>query len=188
MNANRETGAELREQIIKEALGQIRKPTVEAGRICTECGHEPSSMVGGECRTRLRICSSDEDPYCRHRCHQPGPRMCQHGVDGSPGCGHPEGYYDEDDGCLAHWPGVATPIEGYQPCRHKCDFSPFPPVPETEWRDMDSLAASVLAVCQQRGWSLHWTHRGAYLHLESSELIEASAKNTHLSQLSRKEN
>ncbi len=35
------------------------------------------------------------------------------------------------------------------------------------------LAASVLAVCKQRGWSTHWTHRGAHLHLESSELIEA---------------
>lgn len=31
----------------------------------------------------------------------------------------------------------------------------------------------VLDVCNQRGWSLHWTARGAYLHLESSELIEA---------------
>lgn len=38
---------------------------------------------------------------------------------------------------------------------------------------VDSLARSVLEVCLQRGWSLHWTHRGAYLHLEASELIEA---------------
>lgn len=37
----------------------------------------------------------------------------------------------------------------------------------------DDLAARVLAMCQHRGWSLHWTARGAYLHLESSELIEA---------------
>lgn len=36
-----------------------------------------------------------------------------------------------------------------------------------------SLPAQVLAVCKQRGWQLHWTHRGAYLHLEASELIEA---------------
>lgn len=38
---------------------------------------------------------------------------------------------------------------------------------------IEALAGDVLAVCKQRGWSLHWTHRGAYLHLESSELIEA---------------
>lgn len=38
---------------------------------------------------------------------------------------------------------------------------------------LELLAADVLAVCKQRGWSLHWTHRGAYLHLEASELIEA---------------
>jgi hypothetical protein len=36
-----------------------------------------------------------------------------------------------------------------------------------------SLARDILAVCHLRGWSLHWTHRGAYLHLEASELIEA---------------
>lgn len=36
-----------------------------------------------------------------------------------------------------------------------------------------ALAARVLAMCKKRGWSLHWTARGAYLHLESSELIEA---------------
>lgn len=28
-------------------------------------------------------------------------------------------------------------------------------------------------MCEARGWSLHWTARGAYLHLEASELIEA---------------
>lgn len=31
----------------------------------------------------------------------------------------------------------------------------------------------VLAMIAARGWSSHWTHRGAYLHLEASELIEA---------------
>lgn len=41
-------------------------------------------------------------------------------------------------------------------------------LPET-----DALAAGILEVCKLRGWSLHWTHRGAYLHLEASELIEA---------------
>lgn len=35
------------------------------------------------------------------------------------------------------------------------------------------LAKQVLEVCKKRGWSLHWTHRGVYLHLESSELIES---------------
>ena len=37
----------------------------------------------------------------------------------------------------------------------------------------DGLAPRVLAMCKQREWSLHWTSRGAYLHLEASELIEA---------------
>lgn len=36
-----------------------------------------------------------------------------------------------------------------------------------------ALAADVVKMCAKRGWSMHWTHRGAYLHLESSELIEA---------------
>ena len=35
------------------------------------------------------------------------------------------------------------------------------------------LAKQVIEVCKKRGWSLHWTHRGAYLHLEASELIES---------------
>lgn len=35
------------------------------------------------------------------------------------------------------------------------------------------LPADVLAMCKARGWSLDWTARGAYLHLEASELIEA---------------
>lgn len=33
--------------------------------------------------------------------------------------------------------------------------------------------AEVLAICHQLDWSLRWTHRGCYLHLEASELIEA---------------
>lgn len=39
--------------------------------------------------------------------------------------------------------------------------------------DYEGIIQQALAVCAQRGWSLHWTARGAYLHLESSELIEA---------------
>lgn len=38
---------------------------------------------------------------------------------------------------------------------------------------VDEMAADVVAMCKRRGWSMHWTHRGAYLHLESSELIES---------------
>lgn len=38
---------------------------------------------------------------------------------------------------------------------------------------LEDLPAMALEMCHSRGWSLHWTHRGAYLHLESSELIEA---------------
>jgi hypothetical protein len=51
---------------------------------------------------------------------------------------------------------------------------------ETAFKDLqekaealEKLPPRVLAMCKKRGWSLHWTHRGAYLHLESSELIEA---------------
>lgn len=42
--------------------------------------------------------------------------------------------------------------------------------PETE---QPSFRAMVLDVCMLRGWSLHWTHRSAYLHLEAAELAEA---------------
>lgn len=35
------------------------------------------------------------------------------------------------------------------------------------------FAPRVLEMCKRRDWSLHWTARGAYLHLEASELIEA---------------
>ena len=35
------------------------------------------------------------------------------------------------------------------------------------------LPSEVLKLCNEKKWSLHWTARGAYLHLESSELIEA---------------
>lgn len=37
----------------------------------------------------------------------------------------------------------------------------------------EPLLALVLRVCEARGWSLHWTHRSAYLHLEAAELAEA---------------
>lgn len=39
--------------------------------------------------------------------------------------------------------------------------------------DAGRLPARIIEMCKRRGWSLHWTHRGAYLHLESSELVEA---------------
>jgi hypothetical protein len=42
-----------------------------------------------------------------------------------------------------------------------------------EAKPLDPLPARVLAMCKKRGWSLHWSSRGAYLHLEASELIEA---------------
>jgi len=38
---------------------------------------------------------------------------------------------------------------------------------------LGGLPAKVLAVCKKRGWDLRWPARGAYLHLEASELIEA---------------
>ena len=38
---------------------------------------------------------------------------------------------------------------------------------------LGGLPAKVLAVCKARNWDLHWTARGAYLHLEASELIES---------------
>lgn len=47
------------------------------------------------------------------------------------------------------------------------------PAPQAAPPAAGSLPADVLAVCKQRNWSLHWTARGAYLHLEASELIEA---------------
>lgn len=39
--------------------------------------------------------------------------------------------------------------------------------------NLDLLALRVVSICKRNGWSLHWTGRGAYLHLEASELIEA---------------
>ena len=38
---------------------------------------------------------------------------------------------------------------------------------------VNDLAKRVLAMCHKRKWDMHWTARGAYLHLESSEFIEA---------------
>lgn len=35
------------------------------------------------------------------------------------------------------------------------------------------LRDRVLAMCRHRGWSTHWIHRSAYLHLEAAELAEA---------------
>jgi len=37
----------------------------------------------------------------------------------------------------------------------------------------ERLRARVLTVMERRGWSRHWTHRSAYLHLEAAELAEA---------------
>lgn len=37
----------------------------------------------------------------------------------------------------------------------------------------DDLPQQVIEACRHKGWSMHWTARGAYLHLEASELIEA---------------
>src|SRR4030066_97822 len=34
---------------------------------------------------------------------------------------------------------------------------------------MYELPSRIIAMCKARGWSMHWTHRGAYLHLEASE-------------------
>jgi formylglycine-generating enzyme required for sulfatase activity len=51
---------------------------------------------------------------------------------------------------------------------------PAPEAPADDGPVADGdLPARVLAMCRQRNWSLDWTCRGAYLHLESSELIEA---------------
>lgn len=44
---------------------------------------------------------------------------------------------------------------------------------EAAGADPEGMIPTCLEVCRSRGWSLHWTARGAYLHLEASELIEA---------------
>ena len=42
-----------------------------------------------------------------------------------------------------------------------------------ETEEGKDLRARILAMMQQRGWSTHWIHRTAYLHLEAAELAEA---------------
>jgi len=38
---------------------------------------------------------------------------------------------------------------------------------------LSRLKGDVLSMMVKRGWSLHWIHRSAYLHLEAAELAEA---------------
>jgi len=38
---------------------------------------------------------------------------------------------------------------------------------------LDEMAGQVCVICRERGWAMDWDHRGVYLHLEASELIEA---------------
>ena len=38
---------------------------------------------------------------------------------------------------------------------------------------INSISTDVLDVCKNKNWSVDWSARGCYLHLESSELIEA---------------
>jgi NTP pyrophosphatase (non-canonical NTP hydrolase) len=47
--------------------------------------------------------------------------------------------------------------------------------PETEDFDkrIEALKKRAVEICRQEGWELDWRPRGCYLHLESSELIEA---------------
>ena len=63
---------------------------------------------------------------------------------------------------LTH-PATAAFFTSFSPC-HATQLAP---------EAGERLAPRVLAMCKQREWSLHWTSRGAYLHLEVSELIEA---------------
>lgn len=44
---------------------------------------------------------------------------------------------------------------------------------EAERNRINALPTKVLELCKKRNWSLEWTVRGVYLHLEASELIEA---------------
>lgn len=37
----------------------------------------------------------------------------------------------------------------------------------------ESLRSRIVAMMKRRGWSTHWIHRSAYLHLEAAELAEA---------------
>ncbi len=64
----------------------------------------------------------------------------------------------------------------FLPLHPESDFTAFQQrieALEAALAEAGKLPARVLAMCHARGWSMHWTHRGAYLHLESSELIEA---------------
>lgn len=78
-------------------------------------------------------------------------------------------------------------VKGWNACRDealKAAPSAIEQNDATDWHQLyqhefdrresvERLPADILALCKLRGWNLHWTHRGAYLHLESSELIEA---------------
>lgn len=39
--------------------------------------------------------------------------------------------------------------------------------------DLQELADQAWQKCQEEGWGRDWKHAGAYLHLESSEFVEA---------------
>lgn len=41
------------------------------------------------------------------------------------------------------------------------------------YAELHVLTKRALALCEKNGWGLDWRDRGCYLHLESSELVEA---------------
>lgn len=40
-------------------------------------------------------------------------------------------------------------------------------------KHLSELSEAALSKCQRRGWKRDWVHGGSYLHLESSEFMEA---------------
>jgi hypothetical protein len=127
------------------------------GERCLKCGDK--DWMGGQCRPRPCTCHPDDNPPvpCQHRYAITECRAAAEGRETVEEVLEVVGTYgpwgrDINEG-LRYQIVLADEVK-----RLRAD---------------NSLPADILSVCRERGWNLHWTHRGAYLHLEASELIEA---------------
>ena len=132
-----------------------------------------------------RICAKSGDPGCLGTLSwHDGPcqwetvemRRCLCGADELHGLSHAPECPLSQDATSGHNLGAGRNLEAGQPSRET--GQPGQPGEEGEEGEEGALRYGdlpqrAIEVCRRRGWDTHWTERGAYLHLEASELIEA---------------
>lgn len=179
---------EVHERLMLACDQEFSQPPIENIPICRDCGqkgHETCLELGGRAsktsKANNECCPKCNDPdfVFEQGCLHCGwalsdqveslPRICQRGVDGSEGCGHPARSYSNVQ-------YASCAVIGNRLCAHECDFSLSPPI-DAGKVDTVPCDCPVDGECANECVTCQYDHQGSAVHASDvPDVVEPPAR------------